>query len=210
MHWLAVALAKAVSPCWTSQWDTQKQRFKVNLGSRPGQTKTSWVKKLSTHHQHVRARCNTWVTPDRGFVISLTFSLKAVCGIFLLLLLLFPEENSRPRSADSSRPLAGSANTKCCQTVCGWIPGDGPEDKMRYVTSAKVRGRRGLRGCTETMHSVPALPRRRHWFRHANPQTAGGQHEKKYEVILFQPQMKPEVLKAYLVFYVLILHFLCT
>lgn len=96
MHWLAVALAKVVSPCWTSQWDTEKQRFKVNLGSRPGQTKTSWVNKLSTHHQHVRARCSTWVTPDQGFVVSLPFSLKAVCGTF------FSSSSSIPRRKHTS------------------------------------------------------------------------------------------------------------
>lgn len=77
---------------------------------------------------------------------------KNKCGGLFFSSLLFNRRRSLKKtvltcSAVSSPSLSSSGHTMCCQSVCGWIPGDGPEDEIgvRYVMSAKVRRRGGGR-----------------------------------------------------------------
>ena len=121
-------------------------------------------------------------------------------GFFFFLSLLFNSRRSLKKtvltcSAVSSPSLGSSEHTMCCQSVCGWIPGDGPEDKtaVRYVMSAKVRRRRRRRRVSLKLYVLY----RRLRFSHVKLQPAGGQHVNVFEVFLFHAQtIQPEVLNG--------------
>lgn len=130
---------------------------------------------------------------------SLLRRTKYKCGVFFLFLTGdIPLRKHSSHAAPSARGPSAALRT-CCVVSLSADESLGTVQKTRWVWDMWWVQRSGVGGPAgfklKTIHSVPALPRRRHRFTHATLQTAGEKHVNMFEVMLFHPRtIKPEVL----------------